>query len=77
MENHNFTDEACETPVGVGFGGGRTTEGDGGTSCFIQGEEVRVVVVEVKEGRIADRKGGVKDWSLVVPGRQEGAVNGI
>jgi hypothetical protein len=34
--------------------------------CYIEGNEVRVVVVPVTEGRIADWKGGVKDWKVVV-----------
>lgn len=42
---------------------------------------MRVVVVKVREGRIADWKGGVKDW--VITGQddagtsREGLVNGI
>jgi len=40
-------------------------EGEGGRGCFIEGEDVRVVVVRVREGRIADWKGGVKDWAVV------------
>lgn len=83
LENHNFTTDQAREEQGGGGVGQRLTEGDGGTSCFIQGEEVRVVVVEVKQGRIADWKGGVKDWSLVAPvevgeewGRH-GRVNGI
>ena len=32
------------------------------SSCYIEGEDVRVVIVQVKEGRTADWKGGVKDW---------------
>ena len=32
------------------------------SSCYIDGDDVRVVVVRVREGRIADWKGGVKDW---------------
>ena len=70
LENNTFGDQAREergffgsTPHAPGM------EGDGGTSCFIEGEEVRVVLVAVKEGRIADWKGGVKDWSLASIGR--------
>lgn len=40
---------------------------DAGTRSFIANNEVRVVVVPVREGRIADWKGGVKDWALVSP----------
>ncbi len=65
LENNTFGDQAKEergffgsTPNAPGV------EGDGGTSCYIEGEEVRVVLVDVNQGRIADWKGGVKDWSL-------------
>ena len=63
LENNTFGDQAKEER---GFFGSSppTSGGDGGTSCFIEGEEVRVVLVGVREGRIADWKGGVKDWSL-------------
>ena len=82
VQNNTFGDQAREergfwgaTPQAPGM------ESDGGTSCYIEGEEVRVVVVGVKEGRIADWKGGVKDWSLISPEeeRQRGRhlVNGI
>lgn len=87
LENHNFTtDQARDQQQRVGragYVGDRAAEGDGGTSCFIQGEDVRVVVVEVKQGRIADWKGGVKDWSLVSDAEEEDqrgrhrGVNGI
>ncbi|KAJ5924221.1 hypothetical protein N7466_008408 [Penicillium verhagenii] len=40
--------------------------------------DVRVVTVQVREGRIADWKGGVRDWILLPPAdAQEGLVNGI
>ncbi|MCJ1400091.1 hypothetical protein MMC11_003294 [Xylographa trunciseda] len=66
LENNTFGDQTREEQ---GFFGATqtaaTSEGDGGTSCYIEGEEVRVVLVRVKEGRIADWKGGVKDWKIV------------
>lgn len=83
LENNTFGDQAREE-MGL-FGStpnAGSIEGDGGSSCFIEGEEVRVVVVRVKEGRIADWKGGVKDWSVIsedeedVRGRQD-MVNGL
>ena len=82
LENNTFGDQAREER-GM-FGGTPNAaqgEEDGGTSCFIKGEEVRVVIVGVQEGRIADWKGGVKDWTIVSPeeersrGRQD-MVNG-
>ena len=67
LENNTFGDQAREERglFGTTPNAGTIEEGDGGTSCFIEGEEVRVVLVRVKEGRVADWKGGVKDWSLV------------
>ncbi|KAI9712258.1 MAG: hypothetical protein M1828_001701 [Chrysothrix sp. TS-e1954] len=38
--------------------------GDGGRGCFIEGEEVQVVVVRIEDGRIADWKGSVQDWTI-------------
>jgi hypothetical protein len=39
-------------------------EGDGGTKCYVEGKEVRVVVVSIRDGRIADWQGQVRDWRL-------------
>ena len=40
--------------------------------------DVRVVTVQVREGRIADWKGGVRDWILLPPPQtQQGLVNGV
>ncbi|KAI9796049.1 MAG: hypothetical protein M1835_004715 [Candelina submexicana] len=82
LQNNTFGDQAREER-GL-FGALEESQGDGGRGCFIEGEEVRVVVVRVKEGRIADWKGGVKDWALVEEGEQhntnaghERLVNGV
>lgn len=59
------------------FGEGEEGEGrtqDGGRGCFIEGEEVRVVVVRITDGRVADWKGAVRDWSLVP---RERLANGV
>lgn len=84
LENNTFGDQAKEE---AGFFGSTphasSIECDGGTSCFIEGEEVRVVLVGVREGRIADWKGGVKDWSLAPtagsgdPRGRDRMVNGV
>lgn len=47
--------------------------GDGGRGSYIEDEEARVVVVRIKDGRISDWKGGVKDWVI----RDEEGINGI
>jgi hypothetical protein len=79
LANNTFGQGADDTystsPGGEGLWGGgglgsRETadetlrEGDGGTKCYVEGAEVRVVVVKVRDGRIADWKGQVRDWSL-------------
>lgn len=50
---------------------------DGGRQAFVEDEDVRVVVVRISEGRIADWKGGVKDWVLAPQHGREGLVNGV
>lgn len=82
LENNTFGDQAREERGFWGAAPQAPEEGDGGTSCFIEGEEVRVVLVGVKEGRMADWKGGVKDWSLTPPENgdlrgRHGLVNGV
>lgn len=66
LANNTFGDQAREE-AGL-FGGqppiAETLDG-GSSSCYIEGDDVRVVVVRVKEGRIADWKGGVKDWLVI------------
>jgi hypothetical protein len=44
---------------------------------FLQDEDIRVVVVRIREGRIADWKGGVKDWVLAPAEGAGGLVNGV
>jgi hypothetical protein len=41
-----------------------SVDGDGGRGHFIEGEEVRVVVVRITDGRVSDWKGAVRDWTL-------------
>ena len=67
LANNTFGDQAKEE-AGM-FGGQVPNARSGGegfegstSSCYIDGDDVWVVVVRVREGRIADWKGGVKDW---------------
>ncbi|OTB07396.1 hypothetical protein M426DRAFT_318086 [Hypoxylon sp. CI-4A] len=48
---------------------------DGGRECFVAGEEVRVILVHVRDIRTSDWKGSVKDWVLVPEGG-EARING-
>jgi len=56
--------------------GGDSESTEGGAGCYIEGREVRVVVVKIKDGRISDFKGMVKDWSLDGEERTGVLVNG-
>lgn len=47
-------------------------EGQGASDRLISGEEVRVIVVDIKNVRISDFKGSVRDWAL----EPAAAVNG-
>jgi hypothetical protein len=83
LENNTFEDgerkEGLQDSWNVG-GEVRNGHGDGGRGCFIEGEEVRVVVVRIRDGRVADWKGGVRDWCLSSEenGRGDGTlVNGV
>jgi len=73
LDNNTFSE---------GEGGGRNwgaerEDGDGGRGIFIEGEEVRVVVVKITNGRVSDWKGAVRDWSLCDDSGNEGLVNGV
>nr|POF05482.1 pyridoxamine 5'-phosphate oxidase like [Quercus suber] len=63
LANNTFAEGAAQSLssqlLGTSPGGG---EEDGGRESYIEGEDVRVVVVRIKDGRISDWKGGVKDW---------------
>ena len=82
LENNTFGDGGEGGGMGEGgFWGGEDGSGeggDGGRGIFIEGEEVRVVVVEIRDGRVADWKGAVRDWVLRPEGEGDGErlVNG-
>lgn len=48
---------------------------DGGRGSYIEDEGVRVVLVRIRDGRISDWKGGVKDW--VLESAAAPSVNGV
>ncbi|KAK3355294.1 hypothetical protein B0H65DRAFT_42741 [Neurospora tetraspora] len=57
-------------------------EGDYGRERYVADEDVRVVVVGIRDVRIADWKGTVQDWVIAPPegrsaGTNEALVNGI
>ncbi|CZS99117.1 hypothetical protein WAI453_008365 [Rhynchosporium graminicola] len=60
LENNTFSDGA--DGEGAPNFWGETQ--DGGREVYVEGEEVRVVVVRITDGRVSDWKGAVRDWSL-------------
>jgi hypothetical protein len=44
-------------------------EGDGGRKYYVEDDQVRVVVVRVTDGRIADWKGQTRDWVVAAESR--------
>ncbi|KAF2132266.1 hypothetical protein P153DRAFT_311086 [Dothidotthia symphoricarpi CBS 119687] len=70
---------------GLWAGGGLDTEADGGEStmggdrgsnCYMEGDGVRVVVVRIRDGRIADWRGQVRDWTMTASLAAAGSTNG-
>lgn len=72
-------------------GGAVQESSSGDAGGYIEGNDVRVVLVPVRTGRISDFKGGVRDWQIVDSdedgrtsnngsdsrGRPDGLVNGV
>lgn len=76
LENNTFSDEpllAGSPPPARDEGAGNGEE-DGGREYFVAGEDVRVVVVEIKDVRISDWRGTVRDWVIV---KEDEMVNGV
>jgi hypothetical protein len=79
LANNTFEAQAAGTEQQV-FGTSPDNAGDGGRGSYIEDEEVRVVIVRIRDGRISDWKGGVKDWVIAEPGSGSGTpglVNGV
>ncbi|KAK4136889.1 hypothetical protein BT67DRAFT_373833 [Trichocladium antarcticum] len=82
LENNTF-DDAMVDLGGIAAGGGVAADGEEkgvltngvgpgtGTSRFAAGEEVRVIVVGIRDVRISDYKGAVRDWVIAAPGEDE------
>lgn len=65
-----------------------SSSGGADAGGYIEGNDVRVVLVPVRTGRISDFKGGVRDWQIIDAdererandnsrGRMEGLPNGV
>ncbi|TLD07828.1 hypothetical protein PgNI_10151 [Pyricularia grisea] len=68
LENNTFEDSSAGASI---F---NSAQADGARPTFVEGEDVRVVVVKIKDVRISDWKGNVRDY-VIVP--SEPRVNGV
>jgi hypothetical protein len=76
LENNTFEKEETSQNV-LSQSTSNAEDEEASRQSFLQDEDIRVVVVRIKEGRIADWKGGVKDWVLA-PAEDAGhLVNGV
>jgi hypothetical protein len=75
LENNTFDSAGEPTLFGPGPDSGAEGEGDAG-SRFAAGDEAMVIVVGIKDVRIADRKGAVRDW-VIAEAENEAVVNGL
>ena len=66
LENNTFESSEPGEQGGLyrTISGDEAATGDGGRGSYIEGSDVRVVVVRIRDGRISDWKGGVKDFCL-------------
>ena len=62
LENHTYAEGAQlfrqDTSTGV------NGDGSGRTAYFVPGGDVNVIIVKIKDVRISDWKGTVRDWAL-------------
>ena len=64
MENNTFDDEAEVSQRIFGSSPPPDSLGHRDAAPAVEEEDIRVVLVNVQQGRIADWKGGVKDWRV-------------
>lgn len=76
LENNTFGENGADGASMFGTSPAASS-GDGGRSCFIESEDVRVVVIKISDGRIADFKGSVQDFVVDSNAQQSPVVNGI
>ncbi|GAB1311588.1 hypothetical protein MFIFM68171_01798 [Madurella fahalii] len=81
LENNTFDNSVDILGFGQPDNAGENGDRDGRrASRFAAGDEVRVIVVGIKDVRIADWKGAVRDWVIASPqdqGEGDMTVNGL
>lgn len=64
LQNNTFEGQLSTEAGYFGTAGGAVQQPSDTPSGYIEGNDVRVVLVPVRKGRISDFKGGIKDWML-------------
>ncbi|KAF4309324.1 FMN-binding split barrel-related protein [Botryosphaeria dothidea] len=64
LENNTFGSEVDDANNAFGTDPNVSGSGDGGRGYWVEGEETRVIVVSIKDGRISDYKGQITDWVI-------------
>ncbi|KAF4124497.1 Pyridoxamine 5'-phosphate oxidase [Geosmithia morbida] len=64
LDNHTYEEGVRLNRQDQGQGSNGTTESSNRVTHFVPGEEVSVIVVTIKDARISDWKGTVRDWAL-------------
>ncbi|KAH0380308.1 hypothetical protein KCU89_g17681, partial [Aureobasidium melanogenum] len=76
LENNTFEREETSQNV-LSRSTSNPEDEEANKQSFLQDEDIRVVVVRIREGRIADWKGGVKDWVLAPAEGAGSLANGL
>lgn len=65
LANNTFEGQLSTEAGYFGTGNGAVQQPNENASGYIEGNDVRVVLVPVRTGRLSDFKGGVRDWKVV------------
>ncbi|KAJ9658174.1 hypothetical protein H2198_003879 [Neophaeococcomyces mojaviensis] len=78
LQNNTFEGQLSTEAVFFASGGysGAVQQPSESASGYIEGNDVRVVLVPIKTGRISDFKGGVRDWKLVSEQDERTGISG-
>jgi len=74
-ENNAFGEDGQTDPFGMMLGGGLTAAE--GAGSYIEGEEVRVVLVKIKDGRISDWQESLQDFTVEDNAAARPMTNGV
>lgn len=73
LQNNTFEGQ-LSTEAGYFGGAAAVQQPNENASGYVEGTDVRVVLVPIRSGRISDFKGGVKDWRIVSSEQESGNI---